>query len=90
MMVRWRCKACGFVTMVLPELKGKKVRCPKCGAMGEVPGGVAHRIGKLQQVKKEGPQEENSSKESNRNILLAVAILAAGVVVALVLILALG
>jgi len=97
MMVRWRCKACGFETMLLPELRGQKVRCPKCGAVGEVPGDVVKREGKLRSVgrslQEQRPQRTADDKmqpqPSKKGLVMAILILCAGVVVAVLLYLAL-
>jgi len=97
MMVRWRCKACGFETMLLPEFRGQKVRCPKCGAVGEVPGDVVEREGKLRSVErrfqKQRPQRTADAKmqpqASKKGLVMAILILCAGAAVALLLWLAL-
>ena len=81
---------CGFETMILPEFRGKKVRCPKCKAIGEVPGSVVERVGKLEKVTKQAPKTQDASRTDNKskkNILIAVLILVIGAVVALILLL---
>lgn len=89
--MKWRCKSCGFETMLLPELRGKKVYCPKCGAIGEVPGGVVERSGKLKKVAERHPlhqtEQKDSTKTTRKNLLIALLILAVGVVVLLFLLL---
>jgi len=96
-MIRWRCRACGFETMLLPELRGQKVRCPKCGAVGEVLGDVVKREGKLQNVRRRLQEQcsqqsadiKTRSQVSEKGLVIAALILCAGAVVAVLLWLAL-
>jgi len=96
-MIRWRCKACGFETLLLEELRGQKVKCPKCGAVGQVPGDVVKREGRLQSARKRLQERgvvgsgdaATSAAAGRKRLLAAVLILCAGVAVAVLLWLAL-
>ena len=90
-MIAWRCRSCGHRTYVLPEMRGKKVRCPKCKTVGVVPGGVEARVGKLAEAR--GGERERTESEgtvSKRPLILAAIILAVGVLIAVLLIVFLG
>lgn len=94
-MIRWRCKACGFETMLREELRGQKVRCPKCGAVGQVPGDVVRREGRLQNARKKLQEQRlegtavAGDEASKKRFLAAILILCAGAAVAVLLWLAL-